>query len=140
VDEIRFVVPGLPPLKNEAKSLLAEGHPQAARVRALLEAVYRAVGPNFVPFTGPVGLQVLVEAPEGATVGDASNMLGGIGDTLQAARSPLVPLDHLGHLAHVAIYRDDGQITEIRYRRRLGSEIRYGVRVRLLERRRGMRA
>ena len=36
-DEIAFVVEGWPPAKNEAKSMMAAGHPYADRVLHLLE-------------------------------------------------------------------------------------------------------
>ena len=40
--QITLTVDGWPPAKNEAKSLLAPGHPHAYRVRALLQAAKQA--------------------------------------------------------------------------------------------------
>jgi hypothetical protein len=45
---------------------------------------------------------------------DATNMLGGIGDVLQA-RPTGANIDHLGHLARVACFDDDAQIRQIQY-------------------------
>lgn len=59
-DEITFGVDGLPPGKNEAKSLLATGHAHAPRVAALLVAARAAVDPHFTPWTEPVGLEVTI--------------------------------------------------------------------------------
>jgi len=130
--EISFEVDGLPPLKGEAKSLLAEGHQQAARVRSLLAAATLAVGPDFRPWTGPVGLELRIGAPSFVGVGDATNQLGGIGDVLQAHRSRLVDTAHLHDLARVAIFRNDAQIVEIRYSRHDAPAARYWVRVWML--------
>ncbi|HWF50100.1 MAG TPA: hypothetical protein VG294_05570 [Solirubrobacteraceae bacterium] len=42
MSSIEFEVTGEPPLKGEARSMLSQTHPQAARVRALLEAARAA--------------------------------------------------------------------------------------------------
>lgn len=127
--EVSFEVDGLPPLKGEAKSLLAEGHGQAGRVRTLLAAAMLAAGHDFRPWTGPIGLELRVSAPSFVGVGDATNQLGGIGDVLQERRSRLVDTAHLDHLARVALFHDDAQIAEIRYTRHDAAVARYWVRV-----------
>lgn len=134
VDEVRFTVAGLPPAKSEAKSVLAEGHPHARRVQALLmaarDAIPTPVGTSALG-SEPVGLDVTVTAP-GAPDSDATNYLGGIADVLEAKqRRGLLP--HLGDLATVAVYDNDKQIHEVRYRYESGSPTGYQVRVWLLE-------
>ncbi len=42
--EIQFTVPGFPPIKNEAKSMLAAGHGDAPRVMMLLRTALEAFG------------------------------------------------------------------------------------------------
>jgi hypothetical protein len=127
--EVSFDVDGFPPLKGEAKSLLAAGHQQASRVRALLAATLNSAGPDFIPWTGPVALELRVRAPSFVGLGDATNQLGGVGDVLQARRSGLVDTAHLDDLARVALFRDDAQIAEIHYSRQSAPVARYRVRV-----------
>jgi hypothetical protein len=52
----------------------------------------------------------VIVRPGGAVVGDATNALGGIGDTLQARRSN-IDLTYLGNLAEAFLYDDDAQNT-----------------------------
>jgi len=110
--EITFDVPGWPPLKNEAKSMLAAGHKHHTSVRALLEAA--AAASRHVGWTvvgADIGLDVVVHAPAGRPPGDATNYLGGIGDVLQDKSHPAnMDLSHLGGLQAVALYVDDRQI------------------------------
>ena len=47
--EVEFEVADLPPAKNEAKSMLAEGHPHLGRVLLLLRAVREAGGDKSPP-------------------------------------------------------------------------------------------
>lgn len=112
----------LPPLKGEALSMLAQRHAQAPRVRALLEAARAAKDRNsFMGFgRRRIGMDVTVW-PGGAVVGDATNALGGIGDTLQARRSN-IDLTYLGVLANAFLYDDDTQIREVRYREEPGEQ------------------
>jgi hypothetical protein len=120
-EAIEFEVRGeLPPLKGEAKSMLSEGHKQASRVRALLEAAHAAkLRDAFQGFgTRRIGMEVTVR-PIGASVGDATNALGGIGDSLQSRRSN-IDLTYLGELAHAFLYEDDVQIREVIYREEPG--------------------
>jgi hypothetical protein len=114
------VVGELPPLKGEAKSLLSEGHGQAPRVRALLTASHEAKRRDqFVGFGSQrIGMDVTVR-PGGRSVGDATNALGGIGDTLQSRRVNL-DLTYLGELKDAFLYEDDKQIREVHYREEAG--------------------
>lgn len=119
-EEIVFEVEGLPPGKNEAKSLLAAGHRHAPRVATLLEAARDAVDPSFGPWAELVGLEVTIY---GEPDGDATNYLGGIGDALQQTRRNL-PSD-----TGVFLFNDDRQIREIRYRQVPSDRPRYRVRL-----------
>ncbi len=118
--EIVFEVNGLPPGKNEAKSLLAAGHRHAERVASLLAAARVAAGPVFKPWSERVGLELVVC---GEPDGDAPNYLGGVGDVLQQARRNL-PSD-----AGVYLFRDDSQIREIHYRQEPSDSPHYRVRL-----------
>ncbi|MEV1286198.1 hypothetical protein [Micromonospora sp. NPDC049679] len=128
---LSFEVPGLPPLKNEALSMLAAGHRQAGRVRALLQAACTASQRSgWTPLTEPVALEVVLRCPPSHPSGDASNFLGGIGDVLQDKRRARVSsLTHLGVLVDVALYIDDRQIRQISYREETADEPSYLVRV-----------
>jgi hypothetical protein len=75
---------------------------------------------------GDIRLDVTLTAPTGLRLPDATNMLGGIGDVLQA-RVTGADVEHLGPLGSVACYQDDAQIREIHYRRREGPELAYAV-------------
>lgn len=80
---------------------------------------------------GAVSVDVTVTAPHGHPVPDATNMLGGIGDVLQA-RATAADVEHLGELDRVACYQDDAQIHAIHYQRVEGDELSYVVIVRPL--------
>ena len=127
--EVKISVDGAPPLKNEAKSLLSEGHRKAPRVLALLEAVFAVVGPDFAPYTGSVGLEVILWAPDDRDLGDATNYLGGIGDVLQTKDPKRNPMTHLGGLTTVAVFVDDRQVREVNYRHIIDPKPRYEIRV-----------
>ncbi|GIF16975.1 hypothetical protein [Actinoplanes teichomyceticus] len=131
VVEIAFDVPGWPPIKNEALSLLSANHQQHDRVRTLLEAA--AIASQAVAWTVTdrvVGLDVTVRAPLGRPAGDATNYLGGIGDVLQDKSNPVnLDLSHLGPLQEVALYLDDRQITQVRYDVEPADSPSYSVRV-----------
>lgn len=64
--EIRITIAGLPPAKNEAKSMLAAGHVHQPRVMALLLSAREALGDHAEPAfpTGPLGLELTIESPE----------------------------------------------------------------------------
>jgi hypothetical protein len=130
--EIRIEVAGeLPPAKGEAKSMLSETHPQRQRVAALLAAAQAVMSGHDV-LSGHIRLDMTLTAPTTARLPDATNMLGGIGDVLQARATGAVVVDHLGPLGEVACFLDDSQIQEIHYRRRQGVELRYVVLIRPL--------
>jgi hypothetical protein len=59
--------------------------------------------------------------PGGGVIGDATNALGGIGDTLQA-RQANIDLGYLGDLAEASLYNDDTQIREVRYKEEPGEQ------------------
>lgn len=66
-NQVSFEVPGFPPAKNEALSMLGAGHSHAPRVRLLLEhAQQAAAAQGFTPVSAdPVGLDVVLYAPGG---------------------------------------------------------------------------
>src|SRR6266568_2017174 len=113
--EIAFEVPGWPPLKNEATSMLATHHRQADRVRTLLvKAAEAASAARWTPASADVALEVIIRTPTARPPGDATNFLGGIADVLQDKTNPRnIDLSHLGDLQAVALYRDDRQISQI---------------------------
>src|SRR5262249_5858412 len=114
---ISFEVTGYPPAKNEALSMLGTGHTHAPRVRLLLEAAREACAAQaFTPADdGHIALDVRLRCPSGQNPADATNYLGGIADVLED-KSHRGPLDHLGALATVRLYRNDRQIKQVSYR------------------------
>jgi hypothetical protein len=128
-DHITVVVDGWPPAKNEAKSMVAAGHLHADRVMRLLEAADVAITSRRSPTFGsdPLGLELIVYSPD-EPPSDATNYLGGVGDVLEA-KDRRGALPHLGDLAAVALYVNDRQIHEVRYRWERASTTRYAVRV-----------
>ncbi|MFC7759507.1 hypothetical protein ACFQY4_16970 [Catellatospora bangladeshensis] len=127
---VMFAVSGLPPLKNEAKSLFAAEHRQRDRVVRLLEAAAAAAErAGWTCVQDEVELDVTVRSPT-RPPGDATNFLGGIADVLQGRKlSQGVDLTHLGELAGFSLYHDDSQIQEITYRVVVDSASSYVVRV-----------
>jgi hypothetical protein len=134
VNQVSFDVPGYPPAKNEALSMLGISHGHAPRVRLLLELAGRAcAAQGFVPVgKGDVALDVVVRAPAGQNPADATNYLGGIGDVLED-KSSRGPLDHLGPLSTVWLYRNDRQITQVSYREVESGQVGYTVTIRSLD-------
>lgn len=129
--EIRFSVPGWPPAKSEALSIFNEDHPHAGRVRTLLKAALDALaGSAWNPSERrPIGLEVTVLEPaEEHVLSDATNLLGGVADVLQAQRANAV-LSHLGELADCSLYANDAQICEVEYHVEPGDSLGYLVRV-----------
>lgn len=124
--ELLFRVEGYPPAKNEALSMLGARHSHAPRVVSLLEAARDALGPA-EPFEGPIGLEVRLFRA-GSDPWDATNYLGGIGDTLEA-KDRRGPREHLGDLASVALSRNDRQIREVHYSEVAASAAGYEGRV-----------
>jgi hypothetical protein len=134
---ITFDVQGWPPIKNEAKSMLAAGHDQHVRVRALLEAAAAAaIGQaGWEPVSADVALEVTVRSPSTRPPADATNYLGGIGDVLQDKSRPMnIDLSHLGDLQAVALYANDRQICRVTYSIELAETPSYNVRVSVLGR------
>jgi hypothetical protein len=131
VNQVSFNVPGYPPAKNEALSMLGSGHSHASRVLLLLKLAGQACGAQgFVPVgKGHVALDVVVCAPAGQNPADATNYLGGIGDVLED-KSSRDPLDHLGPLRTVWLYRNDRQITQVSYREIESGQVGYTVTIR----------
>lgn len=128
VRDISLIVSGYPPTKNEAKSLLSAGHSQFPRVVALLEAATAALAEGAENFgTTRLGLELVVCGPSDAP-SDATNSLGGIGDVLQE-KTRFGTLDHLGRLAHVSLFADDGQIRRINYREERAEKPGYRLRL-----------
>jgi hypothetical protein len=67
---------------------------------------------------------VIVRAPSGHPVGDATNYLGGLGDVLQDRSKPVnLDLSHLGELQGIALYLNDRQISSDQVRRRRGRQL-----------------
>ena len=120
---------GWPPKKNEAKSLFAAGHMHVGNVRALLEAARDAIQRDrWSPAAGEVALELTIRCP-GRPDGDATNFLGGVTDVLQTTVSPNVDVTHLGDLAAIGLYIDDGQISRVSYRELPAAEVSYRVQV-----------
>jgi hypothetical protein len=132
VREISLSVDGFPPAKNEALSMLGAAHSHAPRVLALLEAARRAAGQEFLPFEGPIGLDLELHAPPDRDPWDATNYLGGVGDVLEL-KTRRGALAHLGDLARVGLYLNDRQIREVRYRQVPAAKATYRVRIWELE-------
>jgi hypothetical protein len=133
LNQVSFEVPGFPPAKNEALSMLGAGHSHAPRVRLLLEqAQQAAAAQGFTQVNaGPVGLDVVVYAPDGSNPGDATNYLGGIGDVLEN-KAHRGTLDHLDGLGNVWLYHNDRQIKAVSYRETEADSISYTVTIREL--------
>ncbi|RZU72660.1 hypothetical protein EV384_1033 [Micromonospora kangleipakensis] len=127
--EIAFDVPGWPPTKNEATSLLSAGHSHAARVRALLNAAGQAAARlGWSPLACQIALDLVVRGPNQAP-SDATNYLGGVGDVLQVKATGNLDLAHLGALRQVALYLDDRQVRQIRYTEEWAEQPSYTVRI-----------
>lgn len=131
IAEIAFDVPGWPPVKNEAKSMLAAEHPQHERVRRLLKTAAAAAQlANWTVVSVDIALDVTVRTPTPRPPADATNYLGGIGDVLQDKTTPLnIDLSYLDVLQGVALYRNDRQICRISYRTEPADIASYRVRI-----------
>ena len=124
--EITIEVSGYPPAKNEAKSMLAAGHVHAERVLDLLQAASNEAGPGGTAYfpDESLGLELVVTSPPPPS-SDATNYLGGVADVLENK-------GHRGDLAHLgqlALYRNDRQFHNVRYRWELGPDAHYQVRI-----------
>lgn len=108
-------VNGYPPTKNEAKSLLSDGHGQFGRVRLLLEEAAKAVANGAQPLgAARLGMELVVCGSH-RTESRPANYLGGVGDVLQ---------DKGGRL-----FAHDRQIREVSYREQRAAEPRYRLRI-----------
>jgi hypothetical protein len=126
--EITIEVDGYPPAKNEAKSTLAAGHVHAERVLALLQAASHEARSGVVVFPDEsLGLELIVTSPA-PPPSDATNYLGGVADVLED-KQHRGDLPHLGEFANLALYRNDRQFHDVRYRWEQGSDVRYRVRI-----------
>jgi hypothetical protein len=129
-DEISFKVDGYPPAKSEALSMLGVGHRHADRVVRLLEAAREAA--IAIGFDGfgprPVGLEMAVYCERDGNRSDATNYLGGVGDVLEG-KAHRGAMEHLGALANVAVYDNDRQIEQVRYRWVKADRASYTVRL-----------
>lgn len=121
---------GYPPAKGEALSMLGVAHSHAPRVTRLLEAARDEASRS--GFTGlgsqPIGLEVVVLCPRDRNRSDATNYLGGIGDVLES-KAHRGQIEHLGDLSQVALFDNDRQIEEVRYRWEESAEASYTVRL-----------
>ena len=126
VREISLTVMGWPPMKDGASSIFNPKHRHYDRVVSLLQKAKQALGDSQWDPTEsrPIGLELVISA-QGGILGDATNYLGGVADVLHASRSD----EYLGDLAKVTLYRDDGQIEEVRYYVKRGDAPSYRVRV-----------
>jgi hypothetical protein len=129
MDEVSFTVVGYPPAKNEAKSMLATGHTHASRVLDLLRAARDAVvGGTWSARPGDsLGLELVLTSPA-PPPSDATNYLGGVGDVLEV-KSRRGELAHLADLTTVALYENDRQFHNVRYRWQVGTAVEYTVRI-----------
>lgn len=129
MEQVAFTVLGLPPVKNEATSMLAGGHPHADRVISLLRAARDAVGDTTEAVFPQqlLGIELILEGPT-PPPSDATNYLGGVGDVLET-KTHRGALGHLGDLAGVALYGNDRQIQEVRYRWEQRPQQRYHLRL-----------
>jgi hypothetical protein len=132
-NEVSFDVPGFPPAKNEALSMLGAGHSHAPRVRLLLERAQQAAdAQGFTQVSGgPVGLDVVLYAPGGTNPGDATNYLGGIADVLEN-KAHRGTLDHLNGLGNVWLYHNDRQVKAVSYHEAEADSVSYTVTIREL--------
>ena len=130
MDQIELVIADLPPAKSEAKSMLAAGHRHHSRVVALLRAARdHATTTGHAGFgSSPLSLEVTLTSPE-PPASDATNYLGGITDVLEA-KDQRGPLGHLGELAKVALYDNDRQFQDVRFRWQQGRPTSYRLRIR----------
>lgn len=127
---VGFEVAGFPPAKSEALSMFNQSHSHALRVKDLLAKAQEATtGIGFKLFTGPIGLELTVFASPDIDSWDATNYLGGVADALQEKSHLTIPLGHFGDLINVALYQNDRQIREVRYRQEAGDSPTYRLRI-----------
>jgi hypothetical protein len=130
-NQVTVEVPGYPPAKNEAKSMIGADHPYLNRVLQLLKSAQQACEQQgFAPVAeGAVAMEVVLRTPARQAQSDATNYLGGIGDVLED-KTHRGTLDHLGDLAKVWLYRNDRQIKQVSYRETEARHPSYTVTIR----------
>ena len=119
----------LPACKERGQVDVAAGHTHASRVLDLLRTARDAVGGGgWSSRPGDsLGLE-LVLTSSAPPPSDATNYLGGVGDVLEA-KSRRGELAHLADLATVALYENDRQFHDIRYRWQPGTAVECSVRI-----------
>jgi Holliday junction resolvase RusA-like endonuclease len=139
--KLEFSVPGQPPIKNEATSVVENPrHGYASQARDLLAAAEKEIRRvAWQPAAGRIGLEMIIFKPDDPAPDpkrrrpDATNYLGSIGDLLEdkLPRESIRPgcLDHLGPLKHVTVFMNDEQIKEIHYRVELSAPASYTIRI-----------
>ncbi len=110
--------------------MLGAKHSHAPRVTALLEAVETAIESGASSLRGePIGMEVVLRCRRDLLRSDATNYLGGIADVLEEKGHRTGQLDHLGELTSVALYDNDRQIEEVRYRWEESPDPSYAVKL-----------
>ncbi|WP_157930406.1 hypothetical protein [Glycomyces xiaoerkulensis] len=115
--QLKIRVEGMPPAKREALSMFSPQHPHRDRLAALRRAAREAMSTGvFDPFSriDRIGMEVIVANSVGE-VYDAADYLGGIADALQPPPLNVPDLSHLGDLADVTVYPDDGMIHRVQF-------------------------
>ena len=118
MNEINIDVQGSPPAKSETLSLFGKTHRHADRVVTLLRQVKQSIAHSSWDRNEHrrLGLELLVsDTALGSPPMDATNILGGIADVLQADRPRNTDSSHLDGMEMVSLYKNDRQIHEIRY-------------------------
>lgn len=132
MNEINVDVQGFPPAKNEAKSLFAKNHKYADRVITLLRQVKQEIDHSTWCRNKKRRLELkllLSDTVLGSPPLDATNILGGIADVLQADRACNTGSSHLDDMKTESPYKNDHQIKEIQYPVKCADEPYYRIRV-----------
>jgi hypothetical protein len=128
MNPLTLAVQGLPPAKGDAKSLLSPGHRYSDRVVNLLRAAQEQSAAADTPHFGEasLGMELTLTSPTHPP-SDATNYLGGVADVLEDKKLRGASTN-LGNLIDVALYANDRQIQDVRYRWVEGDEVGYTVR------------
>ena len=130
--EINIDVQGRPPAKSETLSLFGKTHRHADRVITLLRQVKQAIVHSTWDRNENrrLGLELLIsDTALGSPPMDATNILGGIADVLQADRPRNTDSSHLDGMETVSLYKNDRQIQEIRYSVMRADDPSYRIRI-----------
>jgi len=113
---IRLALPSLPPAKSEALSILGINHAHRIRVEALLTEAKRVLetGDGVGFGHSEIGMELRIFCPKASPKSDATNYLGGVGDTLEN-KIRRGQINHLGDLAQIHLNENDSQIKEVHY-------------------------